>query len=476
MRTPRLKLAAACLVGGGVLAAFGSWGSAAASGDPADAGVAVVVEVTGLLDPVMAELVENSVADVADAGATLLVFRVDSNRSVVSDERLAELADAIAASPVPIAVWVGPNGSSLEGKVAQLFAVADEVGIAPGTKVGDLGPPLPMLADHPVAWANQELIRDQKLGWRQLVSEGVIACDLLTIDDLRSRYAEAGIPFDSQTVRVPPEEEQCVAPLIGDFLVDLDHLGFVSNLVDVDGQPRLAPVTQVQFRGLSLAHQLFHTVASPPVAYLLLTIGMGLMLFEFFTAGIGVAGVVGALLFILAGYGFSVLPHNTWALVLLVASMVAFGIDVQTSVPRFWTGAGLIMFAAGTWWLYDGVSMSWIPMVVMTGAVAVAMFSGMPSMVRTRFSTPTIGRNWMIGETGEAVEDVSPDGVVRIRGALWRARSNRATPVHAGDQVRVAEIDGLWLEVEPLEGAARDYREPRRKGSERSSSPENSQK
>ena len=106
--------------------------------------------------------------------------------------------------------------------------------------------------------------------------------------------------------------------------------------------------------------------------------------------------------------------------------------------------------------------MSWIPMVVMTGAVAVAMFSGMPSMVRTRFSTPTIGRGWMVGELGEVVEDVSPDGVVRIRGALWRARCNRATPVTVGDQVRVAEIDGLWLEVEPLEGAARDYRERRR--------------
>ena len=449
-----------------MLAQFGSTASAAVSSDPADPGVAVVVEVTGLLDPVMAELIENTVADAADAGAILLVFRVDSSRSVVSDERLGELADAIATSPVPIAVWVGPNGASLEGRVAQLFAISDEVGIAPGTSVGDLGPPLPMLADYPVAWANQDLIRDQKLGWRQLISEGVIACEPLTIDDLRDRYNEAGIPFDPQTVRVPPQEEQCVAPLIGDFLVDLDHLGFVSNLVNVDGQPRLEPITQVQFRGLSLAHQLFHTVASPPVAYLLLSIGMGLMLFEFFTAGIGVAGVVGAVLFILAGYGLSVLPHNTWALVLLGASMVAFGIDIQTSVPRFWTGAGLVMFAAGTWWLYDGVSMSWIPMVVMTGAVAVAMFSGMPSMVRTRFSTPTIGREWMIGERGEVVEDVSPDGVVRIRGALWRARANRATPVTAGDEVRVAEIDGLWLEVEPLEGAARDYREPRRKDSE----------
>ena len=422
----------------------------------------MVVEVTGLLDPVMAELIENSVADVADAGATLLVFRVDSNRSVVSDQRLGVLAEAIAASPVPIAIWVGPNGASLEGKVAQLFAVADEVGIAPGTSVGNLGASLPMLADYPVAWANQELIEDHKLGWRGLISEGVIACEPRTIDDLRDRYNEAGIPFDPETVRVPPEVEQCVAPLIGDFLVDLDHLGFASSLINVDGQPRLQPITPVQFRGLSLAHQLFHTVASPPVAYLLLTIGMGLMLFEFFTAGIGVAGVLGAVLFILAGYGLSVLPHNTWALALLAASMVAFGIDIQTSVPRFWTGAGMVMFAAGTWWLYDGVSMSWIPMVVMVGSVAVAMFSGMPSMVRTRFSTPTIGRQWMIGERGEVVEDVSPDGVVRIRGALWRARANRATPVTVGDEVRVAEIDGLWLEVEPIEGAARDYREPRR--------------
>ena len=460
-----MKWAAACLGGGVVLAALGLAGAGTAgaqSGDETDAGVAVVVEVTGLLDPVMADLIEDSVADVADAGARLLVFRVDSDRSVISDGRLAELADAIAESPVPVAVWVGPNGASLERKVAQLFATADAVGIAPGTRVGDLGPPLAQVADHPSALGNQEFIRDQRLGWRQLISEGVIACDRLTLDDLRDRYAEAGIPFDPETVRLPPEVEQCVAPLIGDFLVDLDHLGFESKLVDVDGQPRLEPVSQVQFRGLSLAHQLFHTVASPPVAYLLLSIGMGLMLFEFFTAGIGVAGVLGAILFVLGGYGLSVLPHNTWALVLLAAAMVAFGIDIQTSVPRFWTAAGMVMFAAGTWWLYDGVSMSWIPMVVMVGAMAVAMFSGMPSMVRTRFSTPTIGRDWMIGELGEVVEDVAPDGVVRIRGALWRARVNRATPVTAGDQVRVAEIDGLWLEVEPVEGAARDYRERRR--------------
>ena len=57
--------------------------------------------------------------------------------------------------------------------------------------------------------------------------------------------------------------------------------------------------------------------------------------------------------------------------------------------------------------------------------------------------------------------DVDPEGMLRIRDALWRARVNRATPIDAGDPVRVVGILGMILEVEPEEGAARDYRERR---------------
>jgi membrane-bound serine protease (ClpP class) len=70
----------------------------------------------------------------------------------------------------------------------------------------------------------------------------------------------------------------------------------------------------------------------------------------------------------------------------------------------------------------------------------------------------------MIGALGEVVEAVDPDGVVSVRSARWRARTNRATPVAAGEQVRVVGIDGVTLEVEPLEGAARDHRERRVSG------------
>jgi len=95
--------------------------------------------------------------------------------------------------------------------------------------------------------------------------------------------------------------------------------------------------------------------------------------------------------------------------------------------------------------------------------VMLAFIVGMPSMVRTRFATPTIGREWMIGQTGVAVENIDPEGLVEVGNARWRARTNRATPVSVGDPIRVAAIDGITLEIEPLEGAARDYREHRTK-------------
>ena len=247
------------------------------------------------------------------------------------------------------------------------------------------------------------------------------------------------------------------APTIGDFIVKLP--GVETKEITQDGQTRLEPVTQVVFSQLSLVSQLFHTVASPAVAYLLLTIGLALLIFELFTAGVGVAGVVGAGAFILACYGLVVLPTHWWGILAIVLSMGAFAVDVQTGVPRFWTGAGMVLFVVGSLTLYDGMSMSWVTLLVGIVGVALTFFTAMPAMVRTRFSTPTIGREWMVGEMGRAVTDISPDGTVQVREALWRAYTNRATPIGELDRVRVVGIEGLVLEVEPEESGARDYRE-----------------
>jgi membrane-bound serine protease (ClpP class) len=245
---------------------------------------------------------------------------------------------------------------------------------------------------------------------------------------------------------------------IGSFATELD--GFeVLRCTNEDGNLETLPLTKAQISGLSLTAQLFHTVASPEVAYLLFAMGLGLLVFELFTAGVGIAGVIGAGLLSLGSYGLAILPVRWWAVALLLVAFVLLAVDIQTNVPRFYTVAGLVVFVLGTWLLYDGVAMSRITIgAVLVGALLYA-YTGMPSMVRTRFSTPTIGRKWMIGEVGEAITDVDPEGTVKVRDVAWRAITNRATPVKSGGRVRVIGIDRLLLEIEPEEGGAKDYRE-----------------
>jgi membrane-bound serine protease (ClpP class) len=421
-----VKLGLTLVTAGAALAALGPPGGAQAACEPGS-GPVVVVEVDGLIDPVLADLIEDQVAEAEDACAVALVLQLDSGGSVVSDGRLADLVDTIEASSVPVDVWIGPSGSRVAGDAVALVAAADVTGIAPGSSI-EITPAL-------------------------IEAQGVEAAELGDADVGDRVGAERAVELglvDSD------------APIIGEFVVGLE--GVETRVVGEGDERRTEPVTTVQFGGLSIVGQLMHTVASPAVAYLLFVIGLALLLFELFTAGVGIAGMVGAGSLILGCYGLAVLPTRPGAVALLLFAMFAYGIDVQTGVPRLWTGIATVSFVLGSLFLFDGVSVSWVTLLIAFVGMTLAMVAGMPTMVRSRFSTPTIGRDWMIGELGEARTDIAPDGIITLRDAPWRARTNRATPIRKDEPARVVAIEGLVLEVEPEEGGARDYRERARSG------------
>ena len=205
---------------------------------------------------------------------------------------------------------------------------------------------------------------------------------------------------------------------------------------------------------------------TPWVAYFLFVAGFALIIFEFFTAGVGIAGFVGAVAVIGACFGFSHLPVQWWAIALLLLGLLGLSIDLQAGGLGAWTFIGAASLVAGSVTLYGGSSRldpSWWVIALVCGGTVLFMLSGMTAMIRSRFSTPTIGREELIGEMGVAEVDVAPDGVVRIHDALWRARTNRATPITAGAEIRVVAVEGIVLEVEPPEGGARDHRERARR-------------
>jgi membrane-bound serine protease (ClpP class) len=404
-----------------------------------------VLQVSGFMDDILVAEIRDAIERADDSGAQALILQVNSDGTVVDDRVVEALLEDIATAPVPIGVWVGPTGSRFYGPAAQMLAVADVTGMAPGARVGYFGVPLSIPSAEIDFGIAEETLRNGSVG----LSEA------RALDIFRQRINDEGIPTVTSMLQAMNGYEE-----LGVTLVTTEQV------VTDDGNTRFDTVAIVRFSKLSLIDQLFHTVASPPVAYLLLLTGLALLVFEFFTAGVGVAGVVGAVCTFLAFSGLAVLPTRTWAVVVIGLAMLAFSVDVQVGIPRFWTGVGLVLTVIGTWFLFEplpGASMrpGWIALITGVGGIALTFVVGMPNMVRTRFATPTIGREWMIGELGTVIDDVDPDGVVEVGNGRWRARTNRATPVMRGDEIRVAAIDGITLEVEPLEGAAKDYRERR---------------
>ena len=412
-----------------------------------------VLQVSGFIDDILVAAIRDAIERADDSGTQALILQVNSDGTVVDDGVVEALLEDIATAPVPIGVWVGPTGSRFYGPAAQMLAVADVTGMAPGARVGYFGVPLSIPSTEIDFGIAEETLRNGSVG----LSEA------RALDIFRQRINDEGIPTVTSMLQAMNGYEE-----LGVTLVTTEQV------VTDDGNTRFDTVAIVRFSKLSLIDQLFHTVASPPVAYLLLLTGLALLVFEFFTAGVGVAGVVGAVCTFLAFSGLAVLPTRTWAMVVIGLAMLAFSVDVQVGIPRFWTGVGLVLTVIGTWFLFEplpGASMrpGWIALIAGVGGIALTFIVGMPSMVRTRFATPTIGREWMIGELGTVIDDVDPDGVVEVGNGRWRARTNRATPVMRGDEIRVAAIDGITLEVEPLEGAAKDYRE--RRGSSNDAEP-----
>ena len=382
-----------------------------------------VVQVNGLIDPANAALIKSSLRDARAAHADVVVFQMSASGAI--DVDMNALWNEFTHAGVPVTVWVGPSGGSARGAAALLARSADFAAVANGAH---LGPVDPINYDDPSFTMNVPL--------KDVTEQASTLLEFIGLLDGRTLQTSSG-PVTLSTM----------------------------HKVELNGKQVTEVKGEVHFRKLGLGGQLAHTIDTPWVAYFLFLAGLALIVFEFFSVGVGIAGLVGAAALIGGCFGFSHLPMTPWAVGLLMFGIFGMSIDIQAGTLGPWTFIGAGSLVAGSIWLYGGSSLldpSWWILALVITCTVVFMVAAMPAMVRSRFSTPTIGREELVGETGRAEADVDPDGVVRIRDALWRARTNRATPIHAGDVVRVVSIEGVVLEVEPESGGARDYRERRR--------------
>ena len=406
-----------------------------------------VVQVQGAIDPVVADLIKGSIRRAQTNGASVVILQIDSHGALDTDA--SALMEGVRSSKVPVAVWVGPK-STARGMAAALVAAASFSAAAPGAALGPVNP----------------LRLDPTVPWKASIDYVAKSGDPLEVQTTRRMNGLANRRVRGQAAAEAGLVD-VVAPTLGDLIVALNGKEVptaagpvrlaTARQIDTKEGPRQTADQPVRFLKPGTFESVQHSLISSSVVFLLLIVGLSLMVFEFFTVGIGLAGVTGAAAVAGALYGCSHLPVTWWALGLLVLSTFGFAVDVQAGHQGFWTGVGAVGLLAGALKLFGGSSALdvplWLIALIFVGQI-VFMVGGMTVAVRNRFSIPTVGRDSMIGELGEARTELNPDGVVTVRGAPWRARTHRGTPVSPGGAVRVVAVDRLVLEVEPGDAPA----------------------
>jgi membrane-bound serine protease (ClpP class) len=191
------------------------------------------------------------------------------------------------------------------------------------------------------------------------------------------------------------------------------------------------------------------TITNPTVAYILLLVGIYGLVFEFWNPGFTGPGVIGGICLVLGLFAMHLLPVN-YAGLGLIALGIAFMV-AETFVPAFGILGigGVVAFVVGSIMLMDtdvpGFGISWPVIATVGGASASLFMIGMVLLARARKRPVVSGMEEMIGLTGEVIAWSGTTGTVRTHGEVWRASS--AGPLHAGQRVKVTDMDGLVLTV-----------------------------
>jgi membrane-bound serine protease (ClpP class) len=205
-----------------------------------------------------------------------------------------------------------------------------------------------------------------------------------------------------------------------------------------------------------LSIRFFRLAATPEAAFFFLVVGLSMVTFEFFALGPGVAAGVAAISLWLAGWGVVNLPVNWWAVAIAVAGWALLTMAYQRGGVFGLTVLGAIFLQVGGLFFVDGsgqIDTRWWLILLSVLSALFFFLLAMPTVQRSRLSTQTIGREAMVGLVGTAISDFDPNGTVEVNGARWKSTAHREAGLVAGSPIVVVGVDGLFLEVEPVEAS-----------------------
>jgi membrane-bound serine protease (ClpP class) len=395
-----------------------------------------VVELEGPIHPVSAGYVVSALDRAEEAGAPLVVIRIDTPGGL--DASMRQIVDRILRSRTPVAVWVGPSGARAASAGFVITVAADVAAMAPGTNIG---------AAHPVSGlGSMDEVMSKKAasdaaayirGKAERRGRNVELAEKAVLDSRSFTEREA---LDGKLVDL-------VAPDVPALLRALDGKEvkrFDGSVVTLHLQGQATRPVAMNWR-----QRILSVIARPELLFLLLLGAMAGLGAELSHPGIIFPGVLGTLCLVLFLFASQTIPISGTGVLLIALALGLFAAEVKVHSFGLLTAGGIASMILGAMMLVDapGPEMR-VPLRTLLPAaatVAIGTILLVRLVVQAQRRRPLTGASAMVGEKGVAATPLEPQGWVLIHGERWRAVA--ATPVTAGETVTVTAVEGLTLKV-----------------------------
>jgi len=370
-------------------------------------------------------------------------------------DAMMRIVSEIQNSTVPVIIYVAPRGAIAASAGTYIAMGSHLIVMAPGTSIGACEPIMGYANNGSIIKAPEKIRNFYMAYMRSLAQES-------------GRNVTAAEKFITEDLSLTPEEA-LRAGVIEAIAEDVPSLLRKANgmrtKIPVSGRGYVVlnfnDVKVVRIEP-SLRDTLIKYITNPSVAYLLLNIGLIGLIFGFLTPGWHVPETVGAILLVLGLVGLGYFGYNSAGLLLIGLAMVFFVAEALTPTFGLFTVAGVVTFVIGGIMLFSGnggvylvspgtYSLLRIAILVMGILIGLFFLFGVATVVRAHRRKPEAGKEELIGEVGRVVEDLDPEGMVKLHGELWKARSKRGERLPVGTRVRVVEVRGLTLVVEKFD-------------------------
>jgi membrane-bound serine protease (ClpP class) len=195
-------------------------------------------------------------------------------------------------------------------------------------------------------------------------------------------------------------------------------------------------------------------LSNSDVIFLLMSVGLYGLIYECVLPGGLLPGITGAICLLLWMFAQNGMPVNYFGVLLMIVGIGCMTVEAFLNARYAFALIGAISFAAGSKIFINvspathGVS-PWLigsMTLISLGVLSV----GLKYVLRTRKRSVSTGAEALRNATGEIVNWDGMKGEVQAAGSVWKARSTANHVLKKGDKVKVHEIDGLCLIVEPV--------------------------